>query len=235
MDCKKMNSKKTVLGLLLLAGALVMSGCESDAVAPQETLPPPTEEEAAQQAALVAVSVAKVGPQLLTFTPTKRDGELGVYDYSFPDGGDISGTIMLEYFTGGPEGTHCAWGDADYGLLYNNEDQMVTVALDLGGGIEPVFAVGFSLHGDINRATDTATVSGTGVFVSGDINHPFSLTDVELEALSSYPDGGFIAFMAGDLEVVVAYDGSHLGGMSINGSLMFIVDLNTGIISPIGE
>ena len=236
MDCNKMNAKKTVLGvLLLLAGALVMSGCESDAVAPQETLPPLTEQEAAQEAALVAVCVAKVGPRLLTFTGPKRDEELGVYPYSFPEGGDISGTIMLEYFTGGAEGTHCAWGAADYGLLYNTEDQMVTVALDLGGGIEPVFAVGFDLFGDINRATDTATVSGTGVFVSGDIIHPFSLTDVDLEAVSTYPEGGVVTFMAGHLEVVVAYDGTHWGGMFINGSLMFIVDLDTGLISPIEE
>jgi len=220
--------------LLLLAGGLLLNGCESDATAPRENLPPPTAQEAAQQAALVAVSAAKVGPKLVTFNGTVlAEKELGVYPYTFPEGGNITGSIMLEFFTGGPTGTHSAWGDADYGLLYSPGEEMVTASVDLGGGVGPIFGVSFDLHGDINQAQDTATVSGTGTFVTGDISDDFSLTNVVVQALSGYPEGGSLTLKAGSHEVVVTYDGSSTAGVAVNAVAMFTVDLDTGILSPV--
>ena len=108
MEWNKFERGAGLMGvlILLLGFCLVIGGCESDSVVPQEQLPALTEQGAAQQASLVAVGISKAGPELLNFSGKSGDKELGVYPYTFPEGGDISGTIMLEYFTGGAGGTH---------------------------------------------------------------------------------------------------------------------------------
>ncbi len=222
------------LPILLLACGLLINGCESDSVAPHDELPELTEKEAAQQAALVAVGISKVGPELLKFDGLKSGGkELGVYPYTFPAEGDVTGSIVLEYFTGGAGGTHSLWDDADYGLLYTPEGEALAVAVDLGGGLMPIFSLTFDLHGDINQTADTATVSGAGTFTSGDSINDFTLTNLLLEEVSSYPSGGSMDYLVGSIVLVVTYDGSSTAGVEIGGVLAYEIDLNTGIVTPV--
>lgn len=222
--------------VLLLGCGLLLAGCESDPVAPNEELPALTEQESAQQAALVAVGVAQVGPRLVTFNGAKAYNKVdGVYPYTFPPGGDISGSIMLEYFNGGPDGVHSAWDMADYGLLYTPEGDSVTVALDLGGGVEPIFSVTFDLEGPIDREEDTATVSGAGTFSSGGFFQNFSLTDVLLDDVSSYPDGGTMVFTGGPFETTVTYDGTRYALVVITGGPAWVIDLDTAMITLVED
>lgn len=221
--------------ILLLGFCLVIGGCESDSVVPQEQLPALTEQGAAQQASLVAVGISKAGPELLNFSGKSGDKELGVYPYTFPEGGDISGTIMLEYFTGGAGGTHSSWDDADYGLLYTTEGNEVSVALDLDG-LEPQFGLTFNLYGPIDQVADTAEVSGTGTFTTGDSSNDFTIPDddpVLLEAISTYPSGGMFLYSADGFELMVVYDGSDTAIIQIAEVVAYTIDLDTGIVTPV--
>ncbi len=224
------------LPILVLVCGLLINGCESDSVAPHDELPQLTEKEAAQQAALVAVGIAKVGPELLKFDGPKSGGkDLGIYPYTFPEGGDVTGSIVLEYFTGGAGGTHSLWDAADYGLLYTPEAEVLTIAMDLGGGLVPIFELSFDLHGDINQTADTATVSGIGTFTTGDDSSDFTLTDVVLTDVSSYPTSGTMGFLVDDIDLVVTYDGSQYATVTVLGGDTYEIDLDTGIVTLGGE
>jgi len=223
------------LPILVLACGVLVGGCESDSVAPHDELPELTEREATQQAALVAVGLAQVGPELLTFNGFKAlENELGVYIRTFPEGGDITGSVILEYFTGGPGGTHSLWGDADYGLLYTPEGEMVMIEIEVPEVGTAVFGLDFELHGDIDQGADTATISGSGNLSTGDWNPSFTITDVVLTELSSYPEGGSLEFVTGALNLMVEYGGDETATVSINDLITYEIDLDTGIVTLIG-
>jgi len=238
---KLMAGGRGIAALLLLTGGLMLAGCESDPVAPQDELPPLTEQEAAQQAAIVAVGLAKVGPELLKFSGLKASPlELGVYPYEFPSGGDITGSIILEYFDGGPEGDHSHWNDADYGLLYSPEGEVVNLALDLEFGFEVNVDLTFDLAGIIDRAADTATVTGSGTYASGDETAGFTIPETDpvvLSGLSTYPSGGMLMFNIDGIDLLVIYDGDHTAGVAIGVApvsfFSYWIDLDTGIVTPV--
>jgi hypothetical protein len=221
------------LPVLLLACGLAVGGCESDAVAPQDELPEITEADAVQQAALVAVGVATVGPEILRFqVPKPRDKDLGVYIYEFPVGGDISGKVILEYFA---DGLPSLKKDADYGKLYTPKGKLVVIELEMPGGAKPVFELGFALEGDIDQDADTATVSGGGTLTSGERSGDFSFTDLILTQLSSYPNGGILEFSAGLFDLVVKYDGDDTANVYVDDVIKYEIDLDTGIVTLIEE
>ncbi|MCK9995921.1 MAG: hypothetical protein KAH56_06550 [Candidatus Krumholzibacteria bacterium] len=234
---KWMTDGRGIVALLLLTGGLMLVGCESDPVAPQDELPQLTEQEAAQQAAIVAVGLAKVGPELLKFSGLKAGpAELGIYPYEFPSGGDITGSIMLEYFDGGPGGTHSHWNDADYGLLYSPSGEVVTLALDLGFGFEVSVDLTFDLAGPIDRAADTATVTGSGTLASGDETTGFTISETDpvvLSGLSAYPSGGTLLFTIDGIQLEVSYDGDDTAAVTIADVVTFMIDLDTGIVTPV--
>jgi hypothetical protein len=219
--------------ILLLAMCLVWGGCESDSVAPDDEVPALTERDVAQQAALVAVGLSKAGPEILNYSgkkPRDKDDVVGVYLYPF-EGEDITGSVILEYFTGGAEGVHCPWDEADYGLVYTPDDEMVSVVVELPGGAEPQFGLTFNLFGPIDRAADTAEVAGSGVFSSVAYTNDFTIPEaspVILTEFSSYPDGGEINFTVGAISLVVTYDGDSTAGVDVAGVLTYEIDLITG-------
>jgi hypothetical protein len=243
MDFKKTKKGRGLAGvlILLLGFCLLQGGCESDSVAPNDDLPQLTEREAAQRVALVATGISKVGPQVLSFNGKKsrdKDDVVGVYPYDFPEGGDITGSIVLEYFFGGAGGTHVHWDDADYGLLYTPKGVTVSVALDLGGGVGPIFGLTFDLHGDIDRAEDTAEVAGSGTFSTGGSSNGFTIPDTDpivLTGVSSYPTGGEILFSADGFNLSVEYEGDHIVDVTIGDVVSYTIDLNTGIVTPVEE
>ncbi len=233
----ELNKTKKGVGLagiliLLLGFCLVLAGCESDAVAPQENLPPLTEKGAAQQAGLVAVGIAKAGPQILNFNGNK---ELGIYTHEFTQGG-ISGSVMLEFFTGGAGGAHSHWDDADYGLFYTPEGAEITVALDLDG-LEPDFGLTFDLYGDIDQVADTAAVAGSGNFTSGDSSHAFNIPDDDpvVVVAGDHPTGGMFAYSADGFSLVVVYDGDVTADVYVSDAPEpgYSINLDTGIVTAI--
>ncbi len=249
MNHKQWKTGRSGLGvlflpILLLACGVLVGGCESDSVAPHDEIPELTEKEAAQQVALVAAGLAKVAPQLLLYDGTKSGDkdEEGVYTQDFANFDYITGTVILEYFNGGPGGFHCVWDEADYGLLYTWDDPEtsevdgVTVALDLGGGVEPIFDLTFGLHGNIDQEADTATVSGEGtLLMEGLPPQPFTITNVVLTEVSEFPEGGELSFSTGSFDLVVEYDGEEVAYVTVNGVITFSINLETGVVTPVGD
>lgn len=239
MELYKMKRGLGLTGVLipLLGFCLVIGGCESDAVAPQDELPALTEQGAAQQAALVAVGISKAAPELLNFSGKKSgDKVLGIYEYELTDGG-LSGTIMLEYFTGGAGGTHSSWEVADYGLLYTTEGNEVSVVLDIEG-LEPEFGISFDLEGPIDQEADTAEVFGTGTFTTGDSSNGFTIPEddpVLLEAISTYPSGGMFAYTGDGFSLVVVYDGDVTADVFVSEAPEpgYSINLDTGMVTVI--
>lgn len=236
MELNKMKKRWSwpLACVLLLGFGLLMAGCESDPVAPQDGAPELTEQEAAQRASLVAVSVAKIGPEILKARSLKKSAdELGVYPYTFPEGGDVSGTVIMEYFTGGAEGTHSTWNDADYGLLFTEVGEVVDVAvpLPMAPEVTVAFAIDFNLSGPINRLADNAVVSGTGRFIVGSWIEDYTLTSVVVTGINDYPSGGTIEYVSGSHALLVTYDGSDTAMVSVNGVDLYSIDLDTAQIT----
>lgn len=236
MEMNKMTKRWSwpLACVLLLGFGLLMAGCESDPVAPQEEPPALTEKEAAQQAALVAVGVAEIGPEILK-APALKD--LGIYPYDFPADGIVLGSVIMEFFTGGAGGTHSHWNDADYGLLYTPDKEVLEVEfmLPIGEGVTVGFALDFSLFGPIDREEDEAVVSGTGNYITGAGTAPFTLTSVVVSGIYAYPTDGTLLFETGGWEVLVTYDGTDTALVAVNGVDMFTVNLDTGWLTPITE
>lgn len=235
METKMKMWRRPAALVLILAMGLLVAGCESDPVAPQEEIPAQTQTEAAQQAALVAAGVAKIGPVILEDQTLK---ELGVYPYTFPEAGNVSGMVVMEYFTGGPEGAHSHWNDADYGMMYTPDEELVDVSVTLPFGEEGItvgFSLDFDLYGPINRAEDFATVSGTGNYITGAGVSPFTMTEVVVSGINDFPTGGTLLFETGIFAVEVTYNGTDTGMMAVNGVDLFTVDLDTGLITPITD
>lgn len=215
---------------LAVSAMLLLSGCESDSVVPHENLPAVTQDDAAQQAALVAMAVSQVGPEIVRFDGVVAGAKaLGVYTHEFPPGADVQGIITLEYFDGGPGGVHSSWEDTDYALLYTVGDEGVTVALGPGGGL----GLTFNLTAAVDRPADTATVSGSGTFVSGENTALFSFSEVVVTAVSSYPSGGSMGFTAGSYDLVVSFDGDKTAVILVDDVATYIIDLEDGSVTQI--
>jgi hypothetical protein len=226
----KRNRATGAVALLLMLTVLVVGGCESDSVVPNDSLPALTEGEAAQQAALAAMAVSRVGPQIVLFDGTKLSSKvLGVYPYTFPPGSDVQGTVTLEFFDGGPGGIHSTWEEADYALLYTSGEEGVTVDLESGGG----FGLTFDVTALLDRPADTATISGGGVFTTGEIDSPFGFTDLVVTAVSSYPSGGSMTFTAGVHELLVGFDGDSTAVIMVDDVDTYIIDLDDGSVTEI--
>ena len=239
MEFKPMMKDRSRVGalVLLLGLGLLANGCESDATAPHDPVPPLSELEVAQQAGRVAFGIAKVGPELLNFNGKKSSPtDVGVYPYVFPAGGDISGSIILEYFTGGATGTPSAWDVADYGHLYTPGSTMLTAAIDVGGLEVRGVGLAFDIQGDSDRTADTATVFGAGTIVSGSWSNDFTITEsdpVVLSGVSAYPQGGTLMFTFDSSSMLVEFDGDHTAGVTIGGILSYMIDLDTGLVTVI--
>ncbi len=102
--------------------------------------------------------------------------------------------------------------------------------------LEPEFGLTFNLHGPIDQVLDTAEVSGTGKFTSGDSSNSFTIPDddpVLLEAISTYPSGGMFMYSTDGFDLVVIYDGSDTAVVEIAEVVTYTIDLDTGIVTPV--
>jgi hypothetical protein len=177
--------------------------------------------------------MARIGPEILEARTLKDAAdELGIYPYTFPVGGDVTGTVIMEYLVGGAEGTHSHWNDADYGMIYTETGTDLDVAIPLPDApeVSVAFSVDFYFAGPIDRPADTATVSGSGNFVVGAWTEHFTMTDVVVTGFNDYPSGGTIEYVSGAHTLLVTYDGSDRAIVSVNDVDLYAIDLDTAQI-----
>lgn len=230
---EKSGTRKGVALTLLLAGALLLVGCESDSVAPQDEIPALTEGDVAQQAGVVAVALAKVSPEIVAFRPAKAAKELGIYPYDFSGQPQVTGNVTLEFFTGGPTGTHVAYDAADFGLLYTDPGEMLRVDIDVTEEVTLGFDLGLSVEGYLDRDAGSAVVSGAGTFVSGLHPGSFQFTGMGVSENGLYPTAGTMTFFSAGWTMTVIFDGDATADVLLDNVLLYVVNLETGLVTAV--
>lgn len=209
---------------VLLAWGLLLGGCESDALAPQDPAPALSEQEAAGQAGLVAMAVSQVGPQVVTFSEAGKT----VYSRSFL--GDVSGTVWLDFRLGGAGGTSANWSTGDWARLYTADDEPLNLAIGEGGSVQ----LTLDIDADINQGQDTAVVGGGGTFTSGVYGATFAFTDLTVAAASGYPTGGTMTFTGAGFVMTVSFNGTNLATIAVTGHGTWSLNLDTGAVAAAG-
>lgn len=221
------NGRILAVLLLVAAAGLGLAGCESDSTAPQDTGPVLTEADVAQQSAVVAAAMSRLGPKIVDFVPTKAK-ETGVYPYDFPPGGDVRGSVTLEFFSGGAGGTHVPYDQADYGMLYTDPGEVLEVEIPLSMDFAARFDVALAMSGVIDQSAGTAVIVGTGTFFSGFGSGDFIFSGLEVARSGGHPAAGSLTFTSGSIEVVVVFDGDDTAEILLDGTPTWTCDLETG-------
>lgn len=214
---------------LMLAVGLWLTGCESDTVAPHDETPELTSEDVAYQAAAMASAAGQFLPQLVEFSGSDKNE----YSYTFPAGGDVTGTIQFDFRTGGSGGDPAPYDTADWGRLFTAAGENISFAVGLGGSID----LKFSIVADITRDPDTATLleGSGGTFTSGDYGAVFSFADLVVVRDGDYPASGSMTFVSGNFSITVTFDGSNIAVATLNDSLSWSVNLDDASITPITD
>lgn len=223
------NTLKCILGsaLVLMLGGLLVTGCDSDSVAPQDQTPEMTEESAANQAALVALAMAEVSPQLVNFTPSKT-----VYTYDFAGYDFVTGSVQIDYRLGGAEGASSTPGEADWAHLWTvGENGLVLSSPELEG-LESATYFTADITADIDQMAETATIlaGSGGHIISGVIDSTYEVAGLVVGG-TGYPSGGTLTFIGGGHTIVVAFDGTVNAQISLDGATQWVVNLDTGVVS----
>lgn len=216
----------------LLVGGLFVGGCSNDPVGPQDSAPALSPEDVATQAGFVAMAAAVVAPQAIEFS-----GKADKDSYTYPFTGNITGTVHLDFFSGGSGGTPVPWDNADYVEMGTGGAPIV--ALVGVAGAEGTIFLTFDLTADLDRVAvpNTATVSGSGIYASGPFSSPYSFDGLVVEAGGSYPGSGTMTFTGGGHTMTVTYDGDNTAMMAMTGGDTYVIDLDTGMVTvvvPVG-
>ena len=206
---------------MLLVGGLLLSGCDSDSVAPQDEAPALSSADVAAQAGYVAMAVAAIGPETVEFA-----GKADKDSYTETFAGDIAGEVHLDFFTGG---TPSSWQGADHVDLYTGEDAPLVIMVGMSGA-EGTVLLGFDVSADIDRNAnpDTAVIDGSGTFASGPYTATFGFDGVAVAAGGSYPASGTMSFSGSGHTGTVTFNGTNLASLSMQGGANWVIDLDTG-------
>ena len=226
MKNTKRNLKTCLSLTALLALGLLLAGCESDSTAPNDELPALTQDGAAQQAGFVAMAVASVGPEFVTFDGVSKE----LYTYTFSGSTGISGIVMIDYRDGGSDGDPATFETGDWAHLWTPEPGGITGETSAGGSA----SLSFDLEAEVTQASDTATilVGSSGSFTSGEYTATFDL-DTVVVTVASYPSSGTMVFSSGGFVMTVTYDGDNTAVISVAGVDTWVVNLDDGTLTEI--
>lgn len=206
--------------LLMLGAAWLLGGCGSDSTAPDDSLPPLSDEDVADQSGFMAVALVQVAPLGLDYGGKAAD--VGDYTYTFPGGGEVQGTVYLQFRDGGATGDPVAYGQADWARAYTAGDEPLTIDL-IEGGIPWILA--FELFSDLNRATDSALVNGGGSLVIGDYTATWTVEDLQINGAQQWPASGTLTFTNEGITAVVRFNGTSTVTVEV-GESSFDIDLD---------
>jgi hypothetical protein len=212
---------------LLLAAGLLVAGCESDSVAPQDDVPALSSADVAGQTGRVAMAASMVAPVAVNFAG-KADKDLYVWTPPNP----ISGAVQLAFFTGGAPS---AWSGADHVDISTDPESPLVIPVGIEGA-EGTVLLGFDLGADIDRSADPdqAVINGTGTYQSGPYPATFAFEGLVVDGGGSYPGGGTMTFTSGGHTGTVTYDGTDTATLVMDDGSGFVIDLNDGTVTPVG-
>lgn len=220
----KTDSRRILSALTVLALLGLVAGCESDAVAPQDQLPPLTAQDAAYQTGLVAAAITQIGPGLMQSTnPTKQ-----VVDLTWAGEHGLTGTVHLDY-RDGPDGAPAAAGEATWARLHTDAGEPVVFTVpDLGG--QTMFDL--DVMANLDQEADQATIlSGSGgTMTSGGYVVTFALAGIVVGS-GGYPLGGGMTITAGEHTAEVMFNGTNIVTMIVDSSATYFIDLDTGEVT----
>lgn len=221
---------------LLTAAALPLAGggCESDTVAPHDTMPALDQAGVARQTGLVGAGMNVMIDEMLGYDAAKNT-------YTRPIVGDyFAGEVVLDYRCGGETGQPCA------------EDGAQTDWVGASGYVEADLAdlPDLELRVDLALAADPfdpveecGTVDGGGTVTAGLYHGTFTVVGVGACA-GSYPESGRLTVVgvpsasAKSVDVPpppmasIFFDGTRTPPMTV-GEGHYLVDLETGAVLPV--
>lgn len=222
------NNLKIVLGagLILLTGAFFAGGCSSDSVAPHDDTPELTQENVAGQAAMVAMAITEIGPQLVNFVPNKT-----VYTYDFAGYDYVDGQVQLDFRLGGADGSSSTPSQADYAHLWTLGENGLTLTYETGVTQSAMYLTA-DLMADIDQANDRATIldGSGGILVSGIFTGSYAMDGLVVRA-TGYPLSGTLTFTGGAHVLVVTFNGSPTAIISADGATVAAVNLTNGDVT----
>ena len=220
------RTTRTVAILAALALLGLLAGCESDAVAPQDELPPVTVQGAATQAGIVAAAVTEASQKLVQTIGIDKD----VVEEPITGQGGVVGSVFLDFRTG-PDGAPATPAAATWARLYTATGSPLTYTDPRAGGVT-TFAL--DLMADLDRAGDTAKVlqGSNGVMTSGDNVVAFAMTGV-ITGSVGYPDDGTLDVTSADHFAQVTFNGTNEATAVVDHERTFIVNLDTGLVTEI--
>lgn len=223
---KNILKHTTAAGLILLLAGFVLTGCESDSVAPHDENPALTEANAANQGSMVAMALTELGPRIVTFSPSKD-----VYTYDFSGYEYVDGVVTIDYRQGGADGAPSTPGQADFAHL-QTVDQGLTIVFD--GALDSAMFLTADISGNIDQGSSTVTIlaGSGGTLVVGVLSGAYAI-DGLVVAGTGYPSAGEVTFTGGGHTVVVTFDGSQFASVEVNGAPYGTLDLSNGDLTAI--
>ena len=218
---------RTILITLLLLSATgwLLTGCESDATAPDDELPPLTGEDVATQAGYFAQAMLEVAPLALTYG-AKADESDGLFTYTFAPGDPVQGTVNL-YFeqAGQPSGPSVA----DFCRLWTGEGAPLQ-ASPVQDGVP--WLVAFELEAELDQQAGTGTVAGSGTLTIGDYVADWTVTGYAISDGGQWPAAGTLVFTNEGQTATVTFDGDQTATVTADGQT-WILDLQTGTLTEV--
>jgi hypothetical protein len=208
--------------LILVLGLVLVAGCESDSVSPNDEVPALTEENAAYQAAMVAMALGELGPQMVNFSPAKN-----VYTYDFEGYEYVDGEVEMDFRLVGPEGAPATPSQADWVGLQTLGENGLTLTYEGFEGSAMFLTA--NLQATLDHDADTATViapSG-GTLVAGEYPGTYDIDGVVVGS-SGHPTAGTITFTGGEHTIEVEFNGTAIVPVSVNDVVTWELNLDNG-------
>ncbi|MFO7608997.1 MAG: hypothetical protein R6X35_07345 [Candidatus Krumholzibacteriia bacterium] len=220
----KTMTLRTLATLAAFALLGLAAGCESDSVAPQDTLPPISAEDAAYQSGLIAAAISQISPEIMNPTlPGKQ-----VVNVTWGGQFGLTGTVRIDY-RNGPDGDPATSTAATWARLFTDEDAPVVFTVpDLGGQTR----FDLEVTATLDQLADQATIlSGSGgTMTSGEYVVTFVLAGIVVGG-SGYPEQGSMTVTAGTHTAAVTFNGTNTATMIVDSSVTYSIDLDTGEVT----
>ncbi len=217
--------KKTFLPVVaLLALLAALAGCESDAVAPQDQLPPPSRQDTAIQSGMVAYAISEIGPRIMA--PAGPNKVVEHITWTGEHG--LTGTVHIDYRLG-PDGTPAAGDVATWAHLFTDAGAPVIYTVPgLGGQTMFDLDVTATLDQVLDQATILAGSGGT--MTSGDTVVTFEMLGIVVGS-GGYPLAGGLTITSGAHVAEVMFNGTNMVTMIVDSADTYFINLDTGEVT----